>query len=72
MFGHDFEHMITKDPLAFTKYHNTGAARTLLANRGMHIVSSHLSPKPSLFLLQTRNPRALLAGSLGMFFVNVG
>ncbi|KAI0198106.1 polyketide synthase [Astrocystis sublimbata] len=33
MLGHDFEHTIMRDPLSLTKYHNTGAARTLVSNR---------------------------------------
>lgn len=33
MFGHDYEQLTQKDPLAFTKFHNTGMARPLLANR---------------------------------------
>lgn len=41
MFGHDYEHTITKDPLLSTKYHNTGAARPLLANRVSYVFDLH-------------------------------
>lgn len=41
MFGHDFEQSITKDPLFLTKYHNTGVARTLLANRVSYVFDLH-------------------------------
>lgn len=41
MFGHDYEHLITKDPLSFTKYHNTGGSRTLLANRVSYVFDLH-------------------------------
>lgn len=37
MFGHDYEQITHKDPLAFTQYHNTGVARALLTNRVSYI-----------------------------------
>lgn len=33
MFAHDFEHIITKDPLHLSKYHNTGSSNCLMANQ---------------------------------------
>ncbi|KAI1760379.1 hypothetical protein GGR53DRAFT_509864 [Hypoxylon sp. FL1150] len=41
MFGHDYEHAILKDPMLSTKYHNTGAARPLLANRVSYVFDLH-------------------------------
>lgn len=41
MFGHDFEHAITKDSLTTTKYHLTGASRPLLANRVSYVFDLH-------------------------------
>ncbi|KAI5865300.1 putative polyketide synthase [Durotheca rogersii] len=41
MFGHDYEHATTKDSLLSTKYHNTGAARPLLANRVSYVFDLH-------------------------------
>ncbi|KAI8632481.1 putative polyketide synthase [Xylariaceae sp. FL1651] len=37
MFGHDWEHVVTKDPLLYTNYHSTGVARTLLSNRVSYV-----------------------------------
>lgn len=33
MFGHDFDHVLQKDPVSLSKNHNLGVARPLLANR---------------------------------------
>ncbi|KAI1099533.1 putative polyketide synthase [Jackrogersella minutella] len=33
MYGHDYEQITHKDPLSFTRYHNAGIAKTILANR---------------------------------------
>lgn len=41
MFGHDYEQVMMKDPLCFTKYHGTGTSRTLLANRVSYIFDLH-------------------------------
>jgi acyl transferase domain-containing protein len=41
MFGHDYEHLMMKDPLCFTKYHGTGTAKTLLAAKVSYIFDLH-------------------------------
>lgn len=41
MFGHDFEHLLVKDPMTFTKYHTTGSSRTLLASRVSYVFDLH-------------------------------
>jgi acyl transferase domain-containing protein len=41
MFGHDYEQLTHKDPLSFNKYHNTGVARPLLANRVSYVFDLH-------------------------------
>jgi acyl transferase domain-containing protein len=37
MFGNDFEHNITRDPLLLNRFHCTGTARTLVANRVSYV-----------------------------------
>lgn len=41
MFGHDYEHLMMKDPMCFTKYHGTGTAKTLLAAKVSYIFDLH-------------------------------
>lgn len=47
MFAHDFEQLVSRDPMAVTKYHNIGVSRCLLANRISYIFDLH---GPSLTL----------------------
>lgn len=37
VFGHDYEQTIMRDPLSLNKYHNTGAARTIVPNRVSYV-----------------------------------
>lgn len=41
MFGHDYEHLMMKDPMCFTKYHGTGTAKTLLAAKVSYLFDLH-------------------------------
>ncbi|KAJ4396389.1 hypothetical protein N0V93_000608 [Gnomoniopsis smithogilvyi] len=82
MFAHDFEHMITKDPLYFSKYHNTGSSKCLIANQVSYRFDLH---GPSVTLdtgcsgslvainsacqsLKAGEAKMALAGGVGLIF----
>ncbi|KAI1455311.1 putative polyketide synthase [Annulohypoxylon moriforme] len=82
MFGHDYEQISHKDPLAFTRYHNTGIARPLLANRVSYVFNLQ---GPSIMLdtacsgslvavnsacqsLCSNETKMALAGGVGLIF----
>ncbi|KAI0896476.1 putative polyketide synthase [Annulohypoxylon nitens] len=47
MFSHDHEQISHKDPLSFTRYHDTGMSQALLANRVSYVFDLH---GPSIML----------------------
>ncbi|KAI2467435.1 putative polyketide synthase [Annulohypoxylon bovei var. microspora] len=82
MFGHDYEQIAHKDPLSFTRYHNTGIARPLLANRVSYVFDLQ---GPSIMLdtacsgslvavnsacqsLRAGETKMALAGGVGLIF----
>lgn len=82
MFAHDFEQTITKDPLYFSKYHNTGSSKCLIANQVSYRFDLH---GPSVTLdtgcsgslvainsacqcLKAGEASMALAGGVGMIF----
>lgn len=82
MFGHDYEQIMHKDPLVFTRYHNTGIARPLLANRVSYVFDlegpsimfdtacsgSLVAVNSACQSLRARETEMALAGGVGLIF----
>lgn len=82
MFSHDHEQISHKDPLSFTRYHDTGMSQALLANRVSYVFDLH---GPSIMLdtacsgslvavhsacqsLRSGEAKMALAGGVNMMF----